>query len=167
VTPAPKTQSEFPQWAHDLRRFDIILFGSFPFTYWYASIGMDIHRSSQHNWDARYAPWPFKSAGAINMTKDEYALTITCAVAGSVVIALVDYIIVKIKRNRAARAAAALPQGEVIIIRNPKTGGDAPPGDAPDGGSGGADAAPETPPAEASPDALPEAQSPPAPTEAD
>ncbi|MDR0708622.1 MAG: hypothetical protein LBF77_00980, partial [Spirochaetaceae bacterium] len=32
ITPSPKEKPEFPQWALDLRRFDIIMFGSFPFT---------------------------------------------------------------------------------------------------------------------------------------
>jgi hypothetical protein len=119
IEPNLKPKSEFPQWALDLRRFDIILFGSFPFTYWFASTAMDTYRSSLHNWDTRYAPWPVKSAGAINMTNDEYALTLACAAAGSVVIALADHIIVRIKRNRAARAAAKLSPGDVIVTRRP------------------------------------------------
>jgi hypothetical protein len=166
ITPSQNAKPEFPQWAHDLRRFDIILFGSFPFTYWFASTGMDIYRSYQHNWDTRYAPWPVRSGSVINMTKDEYALTLTCAVAGSIVMALVDYFIVSGRRNRAAREAAALAPGEVIIIRNPKSGGGALDGNnAPDGGSGGAgtDAAvpdgesadSETPPPEAAPPLAP------------
>jgi hypothetical protein len=130
ITPAPKQASEFPQWALDLRRFDIIMFGSFPFTYWFASTGMDLYRSSQHNWDTRYAPWPVKSAGAVNMTKDEYMITLACAAGGSILAALVDHIIVRVKRNRAAREAARLAPGEVIITRTPK------PGEAETGGSG-------------------------------
>ncbi|MDR2786283.1 MAG: hypothetical protein LBB83_10255 [Treponema sp.] len=122
ITPAPKQKSEFPQWALDLRRFDIIMFGSFPFTYWFASTGMDLYRSSQHNWDTRYAPWPVKSAGAVNMTNDEYMITLSCAIGGSILAALADHIIVRVKRNKAARAAASLIPGEVIITRTPKTG---------------------------------------------
>jgi hypothetical protein len=119
VTPTPKEKPEFPQWALDLRRFDIIMFGSFPFTYWFASTGMDLYRSSQHNWDTRYAPWPVKSAGAVNMTKDEYKITLACAIGGSILAALVDHIIVRVKRNRAAREAARLAPGEAIITRTP------------------------------------------------
>jgi hypothetical protein len=119
IEPNLKPKSEFPQWVLDLRRFDIILFGSFPFTYWFASTAMDTYRSSQHNWDSRYAPWPAKSAGAINMTNDEYALTLACAAAGSALVALADHIIVRIKRSRAAREAAKLSPGEVIVTRRP------------------------------------------------
>ncbi|MDR0452088.1 MAG: hypothetical protein LBH15_03515 [Treponema sp.] len=151
VTPAPKPKTEFPQWALDLRRFDIIMFGSFPFTYWFASTGMDLYRSSQHGWDTRYAPWPVKSAGAINMTKDEYKITLACAIGGSILAALVDHIIVRVKRNRAARDAARLAPGEAIITRTPmpagaggEAGGDGAP-DSPAGGEAGGDGAPDSP----------------------
>jgi hypothetical protein len=120
IEPSTKQKSEFPQWAHDLRRYDIILFGSFPFTYWFASTVMDTYRSSQHDWDTRYAPWPVKSAGAVNMTNDEYAITLTGAIAASALVALADHIIVRIKRDKAAREAAKLAPGEAIITRRPQ-----------------------------------------------
>jgi hypothetical protein len=177
ITPTnPKEKPEFPQWALDLRRFDIILFGSFPFTYWFASTGMDLYRSSQHNWDTRYAPWPVKSAGAVNMTNDEYMITLSCAVGGSILAALVDHIIVRIKRNKAAREAAAIIPGEVIITRTPRSpeteAGDngAETGGSVDGGAAGDGADPAsspTAPAEASPPMVPAEASPPmVPTEA-
>ena len=169
ITPSTKQKSEFPQWALDLRRFDIIMFCSFPFTYWFASTGMDLYRSSQHNWDTRYAPWPVKSAGAVNMTNDEYMITLSCAIGGSILAALVDHIIVRVKRNKAAREAAAIAPGEAIITRTPRPGGageDAPlrdaetgsPGD--NGGAAADDAGSETSgeataPGEASPLAAP------------
>jgi hypothetical protein len=142
VTPTPKEKPEFPQWALDLRRFDIIMFGSFPFTYWFASTGMDLYRSSQHSWDTRYAPWPVKSAGAVNMTKDEYKITLACAIGGSILAALVDHIIVRVKRNRAAREAARLAPGEAIITRTPMpadSGGAGGETGGPAGGESGAD----------------------------
>jgi uncharacterized membrane protein YgcG len=151
-----KPKSEFPQWALDLRRFDIILFGSFPFAYWFASTGVDLYRSSQHNWDARYAPWPVKSAGAVNMTNDEYMVTLSFAFGGSVIAALVDHIIVRAKRNKAARELPAVVPGEVIITRTPKPGGGGedsggadPGGSSGGGGDASGDAGPETAPAEA------------------
>jgi hypothetical protein len=174
ITPtSPKEKPEFPQWALDLRRFDIILFGSFPFTYWFASTGMDLYRSSQHNWDTRYAPWPVKSAGAVNMTNDEYMITLSCAIGGSILAALVDHIIVRIKRNKAARAAANLAPGEIIITRTPISGDTeagedgAETGGPVDGGADGDGAVSGTAPTEASPPTAPTEASPPTtPTEA-
>jgi hypothetical protein len=111
-----------PQWLKDLRRADIIFFGSFPFTFFFSTTAMDLYRSSQHNWDTRYAPWPVKSAGAINMTTDEFGITIGIAAGGAFLVALADHIIVRIKRRQAEMAAARLPPGDPIIIKRPYGG---------------------------------------------
>jgi hypothetical protein len=90
--------SEFPQWARDLRRGEVVAFGSFPFAFFFASLSMDLYRSATHDWDKRYAPWPLKPAGAIDMTHDEQILTLSLAAGGAVLFALTDYAIVRYKR---------------------------------------------------------------------
>ena len=61
-----------PLWLRDIRRWEIVAFGTFPFTMFFTTIGMDMFRWQIHNgmdWNNRqYAPWPVKSAGAIAMT---------------------------------------------------------------------------------------------------
>jgi hypothetical protein len=109
----------FPLWAKDLRRAEIVAFGSFPFTFFFATTIMDTYRASQHGWDTRYAPWPVKAAGSIDMSGDEQALVITAAALGALTVALADFAIVQYKRHRAEREAAALPPGSPIIIRRP------------------------------------------------
>ncbi|MDR2095452.1 MAG: hypothetical protein LBP76_08030 [Treponema sp.] len=116
-----------PQWAKDLRRAEIVAFGSFPFTIFLATFSMDMYRLSQHDWDNRYAPWPFKPAGSINMSTDEYLLSIGFAAAGSVVLSLTDYFIVLAKRKKYEKALKNLPPGTPIITRTPRTEGDAVP----------------------------------------
>jgi hypothetical protein len=111
--------SEFPQWAKDLRRGEIVAFGSFPFTFFFATMSVDLYRSASHGWDRRYAPWPVKSAGSIDMTKDEQILTLGLAAGGAVLVALTDYAIVRYKRNRAEQRSRELPAGTPIIIRRP------------------------------------------------
>jgi hypothetical protein len=113
------TEGAFPQWAKDLRRAEIVAFGSFPFTLFLATFSMDTYRASQHDWDARYAPWPFKGAGSINMSTDEYLLSIGLAAAGSVALSLTDYFIVLAKRRKNEKALKNLPDGTPIITRNP------------------------------------------------
>jgi hypothetical protein len=118
----PATQfdtSEFPQWAKDLRRGEIVAFGSFPFAFFFATISMDLYRSANHGWDRRYAPWPVKPAGSIDMTKDEQILTLSLAAGGAVLIALTDYAIVRYKRSKAEQRSRELPAGTPIIIRKP------------------------------------------------
>ncbi|MDR1985435.1 MAG: hypothetical protein LBP88_00495 [Treponema sp.] len=110
----------FPQWVKDLRRGEIIAFGSFPFAMLFATTLVDTYRSGTHNWDTRYAPWPVKAAGAVDMTKDEQILTITVAATSSAAIALIDFFIQHYKRTKQAKKLKELPAAEVpIIIRKP------------------------------------------------
>jgi hypothetical protein len=110
----------FPQWVKDMRRWDIIAFGSFPFTFFFTTFFMDMVRWGNANnfdfGDMRYAPWPLKSAGAIDMTKREFETTLLIAVSLSVVIAFTDLFIVQSKRNKERRRIESMPRGSTIII---------------------------------------------------
>lgn len=111
--------SDFPLWAKDLRRAEIVAFGSFPFAIFFASLGMDLYRSATHDWDRRYAPWPLKTAGSFEMTKQQHFITLGAAAAGAVLISLADYLIVRHKRNKAEQKVLDIPPGDPIIIRRP------------------------------------------------
>jgi hypothetical protein len=143
ITPVnPDTKkSEFPQWVLDLRRAEIITFGSFPFTMFFATFFMDTYRASNHDWDTRYRPWPLKGPGAVEMSTDEHLITLGAAIAGSVLIALADHLIVRIKRANLERQRQELPEGDLIILRKPWPKEEAEPQDVPE-----EDAAPETTP---------------------
>jgi hypothetical protein len=120
----PSTQfdtSEFPLWVRDLRRAEIVAFGSFPFSIFFATFVMDTIRYANHGADASYAPWPFKLSGAIDMNRSERSRTILAAAITSLAISLADYIIVRYKRNKADREVLEAP-GEPIIIRRPWPG---------------------------------------------
>ena len=116
-------KKEVPQWVKDLRRWEIVTFGSFPFTMFTATFAMDMYRWSKANGmdfsdtGRRYAPWPLKSAGAIAMENKEQEVTIAIAAGLSIAIAFTDLIIVHTKRNKARRRAEALPAGTIIINR--------------------------------------------------
>jgi hypothetical protein len=90
-----------PQWVKDLRRAEIIAFGSFPFTLFFTKTFIDLYRTAAHDWDRRYAPWPFKAAGAVAMEGDQIKMMFTIAVSASLAISVTDYIIVRYKRSRA------------------------------------------------------------------
>ncbi|MFP3041649.1 hypothetical protein LQZ19_07470 [Treponema primitia] len=110
---------EFPLWARDLRRAEIIAFGSFPFMMFLSNFTVDTYRASNHEWDNRYMPWPLKGAGAVEMSTDEHVLTLGVAIAGSLVLALADHLIFRYKRANAERRDRLLPEGEPIILRKP------------------------------------------------
>ena len=128
----------FPQWAKDLRRFDIIAFGTFPFSMFFVNFFYDIYRWNSANGmdfsaEGRlYAPWPFRSAGGINKTNVELRNTIIMSAGLSVVLAIVDLVIHKNRQKRELnRIQSTPPPGIINIIRTP--GEDAEPPD----GSGG------------------------------
>jgi hypothetical protein len=120
------TEEEFPLWAKDLRRAEIVTFGSFPFTLLFSTIAMDTYLYGTNNWDNRYAPWPLRPAGAIEMSLDNRLITIFGALGISVLVAVADHIIVRVKRSNEAKKAAALPVGDPIIIRTPIDDGESP-----------------------------------------
>jgi len=111
--------SEFPLWAKDLRRAEIVAFGAFPFMYFFSNFGVDTYRWANHNNNMRYAPWPFNSAGTVEKKDSEKYLTLGIAAGGAVLVALVDYGIMRYKRSRLEREQANLPDGSPIIIRKP------------------------------------------------
>jgi len=111
--------SGFPLWAKDLRRAEIIAFGSFPFMYFFSNFGVDTYRWVNHGNNMRYAPWPFNSAGTIEQTQNEKIMTLGIAAGGAVLVALIDYGIMRYKRNRLERERENLPDGTPVIIRKP------------------------------------------------
>jgi len=127
----------FPQWAKDFRRWDIIAFGVFPFALFFTTVVTDLNRWNDANGmdmsDRRYAPWPLKSAGAVEMTTDEYKKVLFQAAGVSAVIACTDLIIVLIKRNREKKRIESKPKSNAVIEIKPygvQQGGT--PEDAPD-----------------------------------
>jgi hypothetical protein len=147
--------SDFPLWAKDLRRAEIVAFGSFPFTMFFATFLMDTVRFADHGGKIEYAPWPFKSAGAIDMNRTERSQTIIAAAAASVAVSLIDYIIVKYRKAKAEKAGPPAPAEPAIIRRawpepaagkNRDASPESSPGESPDappGAGEGPDASPE------------------------
>lgn len=113
------TEDEFPLWAKDLRRAEIITFGSLPFTMFFSTIAMDTYLWGTNNWDLNYAPWPVRPSGAIEMSMDHRFLTLGIALGASILVAAADNIIIQVKRSNEAKKAASLPAGDPIIIRTP------------------------------------------------
>jgi hypothetical protein len=116
---------EFPQWAKDVRRFDIITFGVFPFSMFAVTFFTDMIRWNDANGldfseeGRRYAPWPMKSAGAVEMTGEEHERTIMIAIGLSLSVALIDLVIHKIKQSKDRRRTESRPSGSFDIERRP------------------------------------------------
>jgi hypothetical protein len=114
-----------PQWVKDMRRWDIITFGTFPFSMFTVTFITDLVRWKKANGmdfsdeGRRYAPWPLKSTGAVDMTKAEYERTILLALGVSAVLAFTDLTIVYIKRSKERQRVESLPAGAVEIEITP------------------------------------------------
>jgi len=97
--------SSLPGWVKDVRRWDIVAFGTFPFSMFFTTFIADIFRwgfESGFDFSAagrRYAPWPFKSAGAVELTSGEFTRNIWIAAGVCAVLAFADLLIVKLKQR--------------------------------------------------------------------
>jgi hypothetical protein len=125
VIPSILESKDLPQWVKDLRRWEIVAFGSIPFTMLTATFAMDMYRWSDANGmdfsdeGRRYAPWPIKSAGAVLMNNKEQETVFIIAGSLSAAIAIADQIIIQVKRQKARKRAEAIPVGSTIITRKP------------------------------------------------
>ena len=87
--------SEFPLWTRDLRRAEIVAFGSFPILFLYAD----------------NVPWP------TGLKTQARALQISAG--GAILVALVDYGIMRYKRARLEKETSKIPEGNQVIVRRP------------------------------------------------
>jgi len=146
--------SDSPQWVRDLRRWEIVAFGTIPFAMFTATFYMDMRRWNKANGmdfsDRRYAPWPLKSAGAIAMEPKEIERTLIIAAGLCISVAFADLIINQIKRANARKRAEALPHNATTINRRPQQEEDTPPHAAADSQDDTAEVK-EAPPAAVSP----------------
>lgn len=117
LVPDPYDSEEFPLWARDLRRAEIVAFGVLPFTIFFATLAVDSYRYATHEWDELYAPWPLKPAGAIEMSEQNKGLVLQAGIASAAVLAVLDYFIVRMKREGQRKEESTAPKGEVTVER--------------------------------------------------
>lgn len=108
ASPEPYSPDEFPGWARDLRRGEIIALGSFPVVLLLANVGYDAVRFGRESlkageWNYTYAPWFFGPPDKPPLTEDERIGVILTAAGMSVGVALVDFIIGRIRADGRAR----------------------------------------------------------------
>lgn len=116
-TPEPYGIEEFTTWQKDLRRFEIISFGSLPFVTFLSFWAYDIIRSAQHKGDPGYAPWPVKNPEtAVPLSENEQKNIFFASIGISVGIALIDFSVRAIKRDIARKRKRVLEEKEPAVI---------------------------------------------------
>ena len=93
--PVPYTDDEFPPWALDLRRAEIVATGTLPLTLLVARLLYGIGRFAVKSIqagaiDMAYAPAFLSSAGAVPLSRDEKLIILGAAGVLSSTIALID-----------------------------------------------------------------------------
>lgn len=91
--PLPYKDVEFPQWAHDVRRYEVIMFGSFPLTYILTSLiyeGVKLASGGNENGFSLYS----------DKSQDELKILLISSASLSVGIATADLIIGKVKKKK-------------------------------------------------------------------
>jgi hypothetical protein len=102
----PYTADEFKGWMLDLRRFENISLGSLPFSVFFTRIGFDTYKyfatydKVNKKFDAQYAPWPFKKTSAYVPSADEAKKIIVAAAGLSVILAIADFVILKLREKK-------------------------------------------------------------------
>ncbi len=100
----PYTQDEFPSWAQDLRRTEIITLGSLPFTTFAAKLGYTIWRYVDQGFDSAYVPNPLsKTSEGSRLDTDEQKTVLKIAFTSSVIFGLTDLTIRLLDRWNATK----------------------------------------------------------------
>lgn len=92
-TPIPYEKDEFPEWAHDLRRAEILFIGSFPITFLFSSLGYDVIRFAANGFSREYAPALLNNPTTVPLSSGERLGVLFTSLGISAVIALVDFLI--------------------------------------------------------------------------
>ncbi len=94
--PVPYAPEEFPEWTRDLRRAEIVFFGSLPFSLFFTFEAYDLGRYLTSGLDPLLAPWPFRAGSEIGAgyTAAEKGWLIASALTVSLGISVADFLIV-------------------------------------------------------------------------
>ena len=91
LEPVPYERSEFPDWAHALRRAEVVAIGSLPLTLFGVRLLYDYTRYVAHGFAEEVRPFPFRPiGGGATLTETEMLGIVIGAAALSVAIALID-----------------------------------------------------------------------------
>lgn len=93
LLPEDYSPEEFPLWAHDLRRYEVVAIGSYPITFFASSLIYDFSMYAANDFNPSY------SMGSQRDSRD-ISIIIGSAVCVSLVIATVDLIINTSRRKK-------------------------------------------------------------------
>ena len=118
TTAEPYAQNEFPQWAYDLRRTEIISFGSLPFVTLGVTLGMGTYKYATGAISS--FPNPFNKSSS-TYTTDEQVQIIELSSAISVGLGITDLVINLIQRSNKERRLKKIQESKEKVSVTPLT----------------------------------------------
>lgn len=93
TTPVPYGPAEFPEWQQNVRRAEIISFGSLPFVTFFSSFYYNVYRYYDHDKKEDYLPWPLNTGKTtVALSEDEQKKIFTYSIGISVGVAAFDFV---------------------------------------------------------------------------
>ncbi len=89
----PYEKDEFPGWALDLRRGEVIFFGTIPFTFFVSTLSYNMYIYASNNFDTNFAPALFGNTTPPILSKNEKLQIIAVSVSLSAFLAFLDYLL--------------------------------------------------------------------------
>ena len=99
-------EDEFSPFLRNLRRAEIVMFGSFPLTLFLTLEVFDIYRLIENRGTPdsyKYVFWPYRSSDPAPYSSGEIAGILVTALSTSLLIAVADFIIGSVKEKRSER----------------------------------------------------------------
>ncbi len=116
-TAEPYSILEFPDWAQQIRRTEIITLGSLPFTTLSVTTAYSVFRYAKNNFNPDYIPNPLaKSSSAANLNEEEQKNIVIAAVSVSALVGLVDLVITIIKNAKKSKTTDQSELPDSIVI---------------------------------------------------
>ena len=100
--PVPYSEEEFPGWLIGVRRAEIVAMGSLPITFVASFIAYDIIRYMVYGFDRDYLP--IGSPNPVPYTPQENLGVLTAACTASVIIAIIDGVIGRVRKKKMEEA---------------------------------------------------------------
>lgn len=89
----PYKEEEFPKWALDLRRAEVIFFGTIPFTFFASSLSYDLYIYTSNSFNSKFTPALFGNTTPPILTNNEKVQIIMVSVSFSAFLAVLDYLL--------------------------------------------------------------------------
>ena len=86
----PYNDEEFPKWVLDIRRGEVIFFGTIPITFFASSLSYDLFRYAFNNFDSNLVPALFGNTTPPVLNNDEKLQIIMVSVSLSAFLAVLD-----------------------------------------------------------------------------